>query len=71
MTFLEAFRSIGPDVEAIAKLLDIPPAEADHLINEEMDRQHRQRRETQRSYQRDYNLRHRAALREIRFGRSA
>lgn len=40
MTFLEAYTIHGPDVEAIAKLLGIAPAEADRLINEEMNRRH-------------------------------
>ena len=40
MTFSDAYASVGPDVEAIAKLLGISPPQADRLINEEMNRRH-------------------------------
>lgn len=71
MTFIEAYTAVGPDVEAIAKLLGIAPSEADRLINEEMERRHQERRKKEQSYQRAYNLRMREQLREIRAGRSA
>ncbi|MCZ3377446.1 hypothetical protein [Rhizobium sp. AG207R] len=71
MTFLEAYSISGPDVEAIAKLLGITPAEADRLINEEMNRRHQERREKHLSYHRGYDQRVRVQLREIRAGRIA
>lgn len=68
MTFLEAYSIHGPDSVAISKALNIPEHEADHLINAEMDRAYEERRETARAYQRQYNLRRREQLREIRAG---
>ena len=71
MTFLEAYTLHGPDVERIARDLGITPPEADRLINEEMNRRHEGRRRPDRlSYHRDYHLRSREELREIRAGRS-
>ena len=72
MTFLEAFTLHGPDVERIARDLGITPPEADRLINEELNRRQEERRRPERlSHHRDYNLRSRDQLREIRGGRSA
>ncbi len=71
MTFSEAYAAIGPDVEAIAELLGIAPAEADRLINEEMNRRHEERRDKRLSYHRGYDQRVRVQLREIRAGRIA
>jgi hypothetical protein len=71
MTFPEAYASVGPDVEAIAKLLGISPSEADRLINEEMNRRHQECREKRLSYHRGYDQRIRAQLSEIRAGRIA
>ncbi|MDK4720108.1 hypothetical protein PH552_12210 [Rhizobium sp. CNPSo 3968] len=71
MTFSEAYAIHGPDVEAVAKLLGIAPAEADRLINEEMNRRHQERHETRLSYHRGYDQRVRVQLREIRAGRLA
>ena len=72
MTFLELFEKLGPDVERIARDLGITPPEADRLINDELNRRHEERRRPDRlSYHRDYNLRSRDQLREIRAGRSA
>lgn len=42
MTFLEAYTLHGPDVERIAISMRIKPHEADRLINEEMERRHKE-----------------------------
>jgi DNA-binding MarR family transcriptional regulator len=43
MTFLEAYSKYGPDVERIAEVLGIKPADADRLINELLERRHAKR----------------------------
>ena len=69
MNFLDVYSIHGPDSIAISKALNIPEHEADHLINTEMDRAYEERRELARAYQRQYNIRRREQLREIRAGR--
>ncbi|SCB30465.1 hypothetical protein [Rhizobium lusitanum] len=71
MTFSSAFTLFGPDTIAISEALNIPEHEADHLINTEMNRLYAEKAEEARAYQREYNLRTRARLREIRAGRQA
>lgn len=71
MTFSEAYAISGPDVEAIAKLLGIAPAEADRLINEEMERRHREKmaphhQARAKEYRRQHNIALRSELRDIR-----
>ncbi len=64
MTFEEAFAAIGPDVEAIAELLCIPAAEADKLVNSELNKAHAEkaRRAARKEYQRTWMERKRAGV---------
>jgi hypothetical protein len=71
MTFEDAFTLFPYDVEHIALETGIKPGEVDHLINTEMNRLYAEKAEAARAYQREYNLRTRARLREIRAGRQA
>lgn len=71
MTFEDAFTLFPYDVERIALETGIKPPEVDHLINTEMNRLYAEKAEEARAYQREYNLRTRARLREIRAGRQA
>ncbi|NTF54397.1 hypothetical protein G6L12_05750 [Agrobacterium rhizogenes] len=62
MTFSQAYKLFGPDVETIAEETGIPPGMVDHLINKKMNKRYENRIRNERV---------RSNLREIRAGRQA
>lgn len=64
ITFSEAYTSLGPDVEAIAELLDISPEEADRRVNAEMDQ--RYARQSSKEFWRQENARKLSEIMEAR-----
>jgi len=73
MTFSDAYASVGPDVEAIAELLCIPAAEADKLVNSELNKVYAEklRSAARKEYQRSWMERKRASERLARSGASS
>lgn len=61
MTFLEAYKLHGPDVERIADELGIAPHEADRLINAKMNERHTNRTTWQRTKAANAEIRKRYA----------
>ncbi len=64
ITFSEAYTSLGPDVEAIAELLDIDADEADRLVNAEMDKRYAQ--QSIKEFWREENARKLSEIMEAR-----